>query len=612
MNTDQLFLRGSSLKAFIVFIAFQLVLIGAVFSAHRAQTDNGAVEVSNVYFVNEDGNRIRGKLFRPLSATETVKHPGVLFIHGYQNNRESGDAYAIELGRRGFVTLSIDAVGRGNSDPPHDMNDPRFDKTFGARTSAKYLASLPFVDSGRVGVMGHSMGAEYSYWIALADPSIRAVAIIGNAYDKRATRDRPQNMIMIIGEFDEFRDRFTGTTNLMEQWMKTEATLNAFPVAHPQFNTTYGDFADGTARRVFVTRISHVQESHSRACIAEALDWMRLALHPPEQLWKDKNDQRWPIKEAMTLLAMLAGFLSLLPLVLIALRTRFFRPIRQGQTFGYACPDGQWWKFAAINGALMWLYLPLIMTLFAIHKFVVRVDKVFPMLLVDAIVWWFVIINIIGLILLRRWYRRESVAGGLSWYDLGISHFRERWGLDPGRTGRTVLLALLLFAFLYLCEFLGEKLALVDYRFIYPLLSDLTPYRMLMFALYFPFILFGFLVLTSFVHGQLRRAEKSSWWRTYVSWTGRNILALISPLFLFLLVQYVPLLTTGFIPFEGPGGVFVVFIIELFFIMLTLTIVMIQSTWFYQISGTIYLSALMNALVVTWLFASSQVIAPIP
>jgi hypothetical protein len=119
-------------------------------------------------------------------------------------------------------------------------------------------------------------------------------------------------------------------------------------------------------------------------------------------------------------------------------------------------------------------------------------------------------------------------------------------------------------------------------------------------------------VLTSFVHGQLRRAEKSSWWRTYVSWTGRNILALISPLFLFLLVQYVPLLTTGFIPFEGPGGVFVVFIIELFFIMLTLTIVMIQSTWFYQISGTIYLSALMNALVVTWLFASSQVIAPIP
>ena len=46
--------------------------------------------------------------------------------------------------------------------------------------------------------------------------------------------------------------------------------------------------------------------------------------------------------------------------------------------------------------------------------------------------------------------------------------------------------------------------------------------------------------------------------------------------------------------------------------MLTLTVLMVLSTAFYQITGTIYLSALMNALIVTWLFASSQVIAPIP
>ena len=133
-----------------------------------------------------------------------------------------------------------------------------------------------------------------------------------------------------------------------------------------------------------------------------------------------------------------------------------------------------------------------------------------------------------------------------------------------------------------------------------------------MFILYFPFLLFGFMVLTAFIHGQLRRPERSTPLRTYFSWTGWNILALITPLALFLLIQYIPLLTTGFIPFEGPGGVFVVFILELFFIMLTLTVLMVLSTAFYQITGTIYLSALMNALIVTWLFASSQVIAPIP
>ena len=115
-----------------------------------------------------------------------------------------------------------------------------------------------------------------------------------------------------------------------------------------------------------------------------------------------------------------------------------------------------------------------------------------------------------------------------------------------------------------------------------------------------------------FVHGHLRRSKKESWLKTYFYWTGSNIFALVVPLVLFLLVQYIPLLTTGFIPLEGPGGVFVVFILELFFIILTLMVVMVLSTWFYQITGMIYLSVLMNAMIVTWLFASSQVVAPIP
>ncbi len=110
----------------------------------------------------------------------------------------------------------------------------------------------------------------------------------------------------------------------------------------------------------------------------------------------------------------------------------------------------------------------------------------------------------------------------------------------------------------------------------------------------------------------MRRPQRENWLKTYFFWTGSNIFALITPLFLFLLLQYIPLLSTGFIPFEGPGGVFVVFILELFFIMLTLTMIMFLSTWFYQLTGKIYLSALLNALIVTWLFASSQVIAPIP
>jgi dienelactone hydrolase len=612
MNSEKLFQKGGNGKILLVLAIFFLIFVSAVLMAHFIQTDFGRIDVSNVYYTNYNGKNIRAKLFRPISANAAHPMPGVVFIHGYQNNRESGDAYNIEMARRGFVVLGIDAIGRGNSDNPHDLEDPDFDDTFGTRSSVQYLRSLPFVRKESIGIMGHSMGAKFAYQVALEDTDINAVVIIGSAYDEKASPETPKNMLMIIGELDEFRDFFTHTKNIVKEWMLTKATLNAFPLSQPQFDTLYGDFSQGTARKVFMPRISHIQESHSQICIAEALEWMRSSLNPPPALWKDPSDQSWPIKEGLTLLAMLACFACSMPIGLLLLKTEFFSVIRGSGQFKYAATLKEYARGVTINGILMWLYLPLIMTLFAVHKFVIRVDSVFPMLLVDAIVWWFVWINIFGLLLFRRWYKQRKGALGLSLADLGLSYSENGFALGRERVLKTILLALGLFAFLYIFEILSETFFLIDFRFIYPLVSDLTPYRVGMFFLYFPFMLFGFLVLTLFIHGQLRRPQKKSWLKTYFFWTGSNIFALITPLFLFLLVQYLPLLSTGFIPFEGPGGVFVVFILELFFIMLTLTMIMFLSTWFYQLTGKIYLSALLNALIVTWLFASSQVIAPIP
>ena len=177
---------------------------------------------------------------------------------------------------------------------------------------------------------------------------------------------------------------------------------------------------------------------------------------------------------------------------------------------------------------------------------------------------------------------------------------------------KTVLLGGILFAFAYLSEYTLEKIWIVDFRFVWPFASDLTPYRWAMFFLYFPFLLVCFVLTGLFLHGQLRRPEKESWLRTFLTWSLGNILALVGPLVLLLAVQYVPLFTTGFIPFEGPGGLFVVFMISLFHTLALLAITSVLSTFFFQITGKIYLGALVNALLVAWMFASSQVIAPIP
>ena len=112
MNTAQLFDPDRRSKAPVVFIICLAVLMGAVVLASWTQKSFGKVAVSNVTYTNFNGILIRAKLLKPLKATTSDPAPGIVYIHGYQNNRETGDAYCIELARRGLVVLEIDAIGK--------------------------------------------------------------------------------------------------------------------------------------------------------------------------------------------------------------------------------------------------------------------------------------------------------------------------------------------------------------------------------------------------------------------------------------------------------------------------------------------------------------------
>ena len=612
MDTKSLFDTGHGNKAFLVFVACLAVMVGAIITASLIQTDFGRVAVTNVTYKNFNGIPIRAKLLVPEKTSPDNRVPGVVYIHGYQNNRETGDAYCIELAKRGFAVLNIDAIGRGNSGLPNNPEDPDFDKSYGGLTSLNHLRALPFVNPASVGMMGHSLGAEMAYAVALADPAVKALVITGFAYTLHATLTRPKNMLMILGKWDEFRKRMTGTRHFKTEWMSTPQTIKAFPVKNPEFGKTYGDFRDGTARRVFVPNTIHIQESHSGPAITEALEWMKKALHPPNMYWIDPNRQTWQIKEWATLMAMLSCFTALFPLGLMLLRTKFFKPLQGPASGSYACTGKAYFKFAGLNGLIMWLFLPLILVLFAIHIYLVPIDKVFPMMMVNGIVWWFFWINIIGFLFFRRWFRRRAGESGLTLANLGVSYEEDRFKLDGTAMGKTILLAAILFAFAYFSEHILEQIFVVDFRFIFPFASDLTPYRALLCLVYFPFILVGFVITGIFLHGQLRRPRKKTWFTTFAAWSFTGTFALVAPLILFLMIQYIPLFTTGFIPLVGPGGMFVSFVINLFHIIAVLIMVTPISTWFYQLTGKIYLGALVNASLVTWMFVSSQVIAPIP
>ncbi len=191
MTTPELFAPRHPLVAWLVFFSCLLLSLAAFVTASLVQQDFGRVEVGNVTYPNANGIPIRAKLLVPKGLSGSHQGPGIVYIHGYQNNRETSDAYCIELARRGFVVLEIDAIGRGNSGNPGDPGAPDFDSSYGGRTSLEYLRSLDCVDPSRVGLMGHSLGAEMAYALALHDPDVRALAFSGFAYTTAATPEMP-------------------------------------------------------------------------------------------------------------------------------------------------------------------------------------------------------------------------------------------------------------------------------------------------------------------------------------------------------------------------------------------------------------------------------------
>jgi uncharacterized protein len=585
---------------------------GGALLASAIQHDFGRLTVENVEYKNANGTRIRAKLLYPADATSDSALPGVVYVHGYQNNREASDPYCIELARRGFAALCIDAIGRGNSGLPPRLGDPGFDSSFGTLASIRFIKSQPFVNPEAIGLMGHSLGAEMAYEAALKDPTIRALSISGFAYTKEASFENPKNMLMIIGIFDEFRTRMTGIEDIANGWMRSSRTKAVIDATNPQAGVTYGDFEDGTARRVELPRMTHIQISHSTAAVAQAIQWMTAALKPEPRYKRNPHDQTWPVKEWATLISMLAGLASCLPLLLLLLRLPWFGSLAITPQDGYFCSRRNYLVHAGINGLLLCLYLPLVFTLFGIHIYVVRLDLVFPLMIVNGIVWWFFVVNLVGLFLFRRWARRQHEDRPSILAEVGVSYGLDGFAVDWTPLWKTVLLAILMVTACIGLEHILEKTLITDYRFMFPFASDLTLERLALFPRYFPFILFGFLITGFFIHGTIRIEQKATWLGTWAYWSLANTLALVIPLLVLLAAQYLPLFAFNIVPFVGPGGVFVSFMINLIHVVGILALVIPISTFCYLATGRPYLGALVCAGFVTWMFISSHVIAPIP
>src|SRR3954470_21318899 len=116
---------------------------------------SGDVARTPVSYKNHYGIEIAADLYRAKALDESAAHPAIVVGPPHGGVKEQGPGvYAQELARRGFVAVCFDPSYNGESsgEPAHIASPELFAEDFSA--GVDFLGTLPYVDRGRIGVIG--------------------------------------------------------------------------------------------------------------------------------------------------------------------------------------------------------------------------------------------------------------------------------------------------------------------------------------------------------------------------------------------------------------------------------------------------------------------------
>ncbi|MDE7240599.1 MAG: alpha/beta hydrolase [Desulfovibrio sp.] len=139
--------------------------------------------MEKVTFPNLYKMEMAGDLFLPKDLDKSKKYPAVIVGHPMGAVKEqSAVLYAQKLAEQGFVTLAMDLAfwGASQGQPRNAVSPDMYAETFSA--AVDFLDSLPYVDRGRIGILGICGSGSFAISAAKIDPRLKAIATV-SMYD---------------------------------------------------------------------------------------------------------------------------------------------------------------------------------------------------------------------------------------------------------------------------------------------------------------------------------------------------------------------------------------------------------------------------------------------
>ena len=551
-------------RRYLTLLLVLAIFFGSVYAAAQIGDDFGGVTVQEVS-IQAQGYNIRGTLYTPSGVSGKV--PAFALAHGVSNAKETLGGVALELARNGYIALTLDEKGHGESDTGIGMTD----LTLGLGSAVTYLASLPSVDTNRVGVAGHSMGAGAVRATVSQNPTLATAIFIGGGQGDSPTyapmnETRPRNLLFIVGKNDVLFN-ITSLDAYLRPIFGTTAAISP--------GATYGQFGDGSARRLILLDSIHLLEPIDPKTVEEVVLWANSALKPHISYPLNVKTQTYLLREGLMAVALVAFIASIIPL------SQILNGLLPGSV-GEATPVRH--RFLRERSVLLlWSLLGLI--LYLPGMFLGTVVPFPPLLFGASMAWWLLSTGVIGLLILAFMAWRKP-RGNISI----LGYIRESF------RARDIVLSALLFCLLYALAYASSTLFGEKLRLLIPIFVPLVVSRAEVFPLFIPFYFVYFAVEGLYLHVYRDRQTAGS----AAGNMTRTFLLKLSPYLALLTLQYLPMFAANYRLLSGSLGFYIEFI---WAIVPLLAISTFTSWWLYRHTGRIWASVVLNTLLFAWVSA---------
>jgi hypothetical protein len=623
-------------KISLGFLISLVIVIFSGFMAYGFQTNFGTIKVQEVVITYSDGTDMVGKLYLPVGVDSAHPAPGILAIHGYNNDKDVQRGSSLELAKAGFVVLAIDQIGHGDSggslNPPGDFTT----QILGASTAYVWLARQPYV-AGGMGVIGHSMGYISAFYFPLfglpADVYAPNASIFETFPPSLQNFYVHRNVLHIWAQYEEWYTinmTIVGSNNITAGMTVSQiydqglivAGMNA-GLGYPNkaaVDTNYGDFALGTAyREHYVTGTTHPGLTMDSGVNKEAVAWMLQALKGESytDAWAAVAalGQTYLYTEGFSGFALLFSFITVIFLAQMLLTTKYFGSIKQPMPERIVTKKKlNWWIYASINTAIAGAFFILFTNASVDWNFPTNAPTL-AMGMINNWLGFFLTTAPAALFLIGLWYflsnRKER--GSITPYDLGMTYSNDKlttslknkahWNIF----GKTVLLAAVLFGWMYLLVSIFQSAFMIEFRIFWSFAKVFTLQRFVQFLIYLPmFIPFFLLNGGVLLFGQIRQKEYGSSFKTYFVWWSKIIYATLIGLLVVLLVQYLGVTVSNY-PYEGLGNAPIMYI-QLMSAIPFYALLYFVMIFFYRKTGKIYLGAFFGAIITVWFLATGTLV----